>query len=83
LNEFVKSITDGARRKCPWGAKSKVPYTPAENQRNKKAQWFFRDEAIHVVYRVPEKLLKRSRGTFYDAIKIVILENEQADRGSH
>ncbi len=21
LDELVKSITDGARRKCPWGAK--------------------------------------------------------------
>jgi hypothetical protein len=21
IDEFVKSITDGARRKCPWGAK--------------------------------------------------------------
>ncbi|OQY14517.1 MAG: hypothetical protein B6I30_00345 [Desulfobacteraceae bacterium 4572_187] len=24
LDELIKSITDGARRKCPWGAKSRV-----------------------------------------------------------
>ena len=29
-----------------------------------KAQWFFRDEAIHVVCRVSEKLLQRSRWDF-------------------
>ena len=32
-----KNITDGARRKCPWGAKQKVSYTPAKNQRDKKS----------------------------------------------
>jgi len=59
-----KNITDGARRKCPWGAKQKVSYTPAKKQRDKKAQWFFRDEAIHVVCRVSEKPLQRSRWDF-------------------
>jgi hypothetical protein len=29
-------------------ASFQVPYTPAKNQRDKKAQLFFRDEAIHV-----------------------------------
>jgi hypothetical protein len=29
-----------------------------------KAQWFFRDEAIHVVCRVSEKPLQRSRWDF-------------------
>jgi len=26
FDKSIKSITDGARRKCPWGAKEKVPY---------------------------------------------------------
>ena len=34
---LVKNIADGARRKCPWGAKLKVSYTPTNNQRDKKA----------------------------------------------
>ena len=37
---------------------------PLKNQRDKKAQWFFRDEAIHVVCRVSEKPLQRSRWDF-------------------
>jgi len=52
FDSLVKSSTDGVRRKCPWGAKQSAAggsYTPAKNQRDKKAQWVFRDEAIHVV----------------------------------
>jgi len=74
-------------------ASFQVSYTPAKNQRDKKAQWFFRDKVIQVVCRVSEKLLRLApqghflRGVyepFYDAIKgCVILENEQAGRGSH
>ena len=65
LDSLAKSITDGARRKCPWGAKWKPLYTPAAiKQRDKKARRFFRDEAIHVVCRVSEKLLQRSRWNF-------------------
>ena len=45
-------------------ASFQVPYTPAKNQRDKKAQRFFRDEAIHVVCRVSEKPLQRSRWDF-------------------
>jgi hypothetical protein len=45
-------------------ASFQVPYTPAKNQRDKKAQWFFRDEAIHVVCRVFEKPLQRDRWDF-------------------
>jgi len=45
-------------------ASFQVPYTPAKKQRDKKAQWFFRDEAIQVVCRVSEKLLQRSRWSF-------------------
>ncbi|MEA3435329.1 MAG: hypothetical protein U9R43_02615 [Thermodesulfobacteriota bacterium] len=45
-------------------AKQKVSYTPAKNQRDKKAQRFFRDEAIHVVCRFSEKSLQRSRWDF-------------------
>ena len=41
-------------------ASFQVPYTPAKNQRDKKARWFFRDEAIQVVCRVSEKPLQRS-----------------------
>jgi len=40
------------------------PYPPAKNQRDKKAQCFFRDEAIHIVCRVSEKSLQRSRWDF-------------------
>ena len=64
IDEFVKSITDGARRKRPWGASCQVPYTPVKKKRDKKAQRFFRDEMIPVVCRVPEKLLQRSRWDF-------------------
>ena len=64
IDELVKNITDGARRKCPWGAKQKDSYTPAKNQRDKKAQWFFRDEAIYVLCRVSEIPLQRSRWDF-------------------
>jgi len=55
---------------------------PAKNQRDKKAQRFFRDEAIHAVCRVSEKLLQLAPqghflrgvdGTFCDAIKIYLL----------
>jgi hypothetical protein len=45
-------------------ASLKGSYTPAKNQRDKKAQRFFRDEAIHVVCRVSEKSLQRSRWDF-------------------
>ena len=41
-------------------------YTPAKNQRDKKAQWFFRD------YKYVEFLKNRCKavdGTFCDAIK--------------
>jgi len=39
-------------------ASFQVQYAPAKNQRDKKAQRFFRDEAIHVVCRVSEKPLQ-------------------------
>jgi hypothetical protein len=67
-------------------ASFQVSYTPAKNQRDKKAQWFFRDEVIQVVYRVSEKSLQRSRWDLlqrHQRLIIVILENEQAGRGSH
>ncbi|MBW2562821.1 MAG: hypothetical protein JRE29_02085 [Deltaproteobacteria bacterium] len=48
----------------PYGTNIGGPYTPVKNQRDKKAQWFSRDEAIHVVCRVSEKLLQRSRWDF-------------------
>ena len=46
-------------------------YTPAKNQRDKKAQKFFRDEAIHVVCRVPEKALQRIRWDFLRRHQII------------
>ena len=65
------------RKKVSPMASFQVPYTPAKNQRDKKAQWFFRDEAMHVVCRMSEKPLQLApqghflRGVYetcYDAI---------------
>ncbi|MCP4368339.1 MAG: hypothetical protein GY797_09565, partial [Deltaproteobacteria bacterium] len=57
FDELVKNITDGE-------VVRRGPYTPAKKQRDKKAQRFFRDEAIQVVCRVSEKLLQRGRWDF-------------------
>ncbi len=56
VDKLVKSITDGV-------VESSI-YAPQEVPLGCKAQWFFRDEAIHVVCRVSEKALQRSRWDF-------------------
>ena len=50
IDGVVKSITDGARRKCPWGAKQKIPSTALQR--------FFKHSAYYLYCLVPEKPLR-------------------------